>query len=85
MNQLKQIQKANELSKCLILSRRLSTTPVKNAQHLRQSVVMNRVLRYGIRKVQYLSDHKYISNTELYRQEDLEELTGQLEKYLPLK
>ena len=41
---------------------------------------MNRVRRYGIRKVQYLSGHKYVSSTERYRQEDLEELTGQLEK-----
>ena len=61
------------------------STPVKNAQQLRHSVIMNRVRRYGIRKAQYLAGHKYVSSTERYRQEDLEELTGQLEKYHPLK
>jgi integrase/recombinase XerD len=52
---------------------------------LRQSRIAIWTRQYDIRQAQYLAGHKYVSSTERYRQEDLEELTGQLEKYHPLK
>ena len=38
-----------------------------------------------VREVQYMAGHKYVSSTERYRTDNLEDLQKELEKYHPLK
>lgn len=56
---------------------------VNNALQLRASVIMHWIKLYNIRQVQYMCGHRSISSTEMYKQQDLEELQNQLEKYHP--
>ena len=56
---------------------------LKNALHLRSSVIMNWIKTYNIRQVQYMCGHRNISSTENYRQQNLEEMQNQLAKYHP--
>jgi site-specific recombinase XerD len=45
-----------------------------DVKQLRASVIVNWLKQYNIRKVQYLAGHRYISSTEKYLQDDLENL-----------
>ena len=56
---------------------------IKNAAQIRASVIMHWIKLYNIRQVQYLCGHKHISSTERYKEEDLEGLQKQLNKYHP--
>lgn len=58
---------------------------IRNAQHIRDSVIMQWLRQYNLRQVQYMVGHKYISSTERYKQEDLRELQTQLELFHPIK
>jgi len=56
---------------------------VQNCQHIRSSVILHWLRMYGKRQVQYMMGHKYIGSTEHYQQQELETLTGALEKHHP--
>ncbi|MFA6925250.1 MAG: tyrosine-type recombinase/integrase, partial [Bacteroidales bacterium] len=56
---------------------------IKNTYHIRASVIMYWLKHNKIRQVQYMAGHKHISSTEKYREEDLEGLQKQLNKYHP--
>jgi len=58
---------------------------VKNATQIRQSVIANWLTKYDIRRVQYMAGHRYVSSTERYKSNDLEELQRKINKYHPLK
>src|SRR3990167_59729 len=58
---------------------------IKDAQQIRSSVIVNWLKQYNLRQVQYMAGHKYISSTEKYKQEDLEDLQRQLNLFHPLK
>jgi site-specific recombinase XerD len=45
-----------------------------DVKQLRASVIVNWLKQYNIRKVQYYAGHRYISSTEKYLQDDLENL-----------
>ncbi len=47
---------------------------VENPKQIRVSVIINWLGQYNLRKVQYLAGHRYISSTEKYLQDDLENL-----------
>ena len=51
-----------------------TNTQVKNIHQIRASVIANWLGQLNIRKVQYLAGHRYISSTEKYLQDDLENL-----------
>ena len=55
-----------------------------NVNHLRASVIVNWLKQFNIRKVQYLSGHKYISSTESYKQNNLESLHEAVNEFHPL-
>lgn len=57
---------------------------VVTVNHLRASVIVNWLGQYNIRKVQYLAGHKYISTTERYKQNDLENLQEAVNEFHPL-
>ncbi len=54
--------------------------------HIRASVIVNWMKQYDdLRKVQYLAGHKHISSTEMYQQNDLEELHKVVNTFHPLQ
>lgn len=57
---------------------------LKSLRQIRASVITNWLNHYNLRKVQYMAGHKYVSSTERYRTDNLEDLQKELEKYHPL-
>ncbi len=51
---------------------------------IRASVITNWLKHYNLREVQYMAGHRYVSSTERYRTDNLEDLQKELEKYHPL-
>ncbi|MBI9065000.1 MAG: site-specific integrase [Marinilabiliaceae bacterium] len=58
---------------------------LKSLTQIRASVITNWLNHYNLREVQYMAGHKYVSSTERYRTDNLEDLQKELEKYHPLK
>jgi site-specific recombinase XerD len=56
---------------------------IKNALHIRASVILQWLRQYDKRQVQYMAGHKYIDSTEKYQVQELETLTSQLTKHHP--
>jgi integrase len=48
---------------------------IKNAQHIRASVILYWLRQHNKRQVQYMAGHKYIHSTEMYEVQELETLT----------
>lgn len=58
---------------------------IANGQQIRTSVIVNWLKNYNLRQVQYFAGHKYVSSTERYQMNNLDNLQKQLDKYHPLK
>ncbi len=56
---------------------------IKNAQHIRASVILYWLKQYNKRQVQYMAGHKYIDSTEKYALQQTDTLTGLLAKHHP--
>lgn len=56
---------------------------IKNALHIRASVILHWLSQHNKRQVQYMAGHKYITSTEMYEVQQLETLTDQLSKHHP--
>lgn len=56
---------------------------VKNALHIRASVILYWLKQHNKRQVQYMVGHKYINSTEKYEVQELETLTDQLSRHHP--
>jgi len=56
---------------------------VRNALHIRASVILHWLTLHNKREVQYMAGHKYISSTEKYAAQEMGSLTDQLTKYHP--
>lgn len=71
---------------CNIISQVKKLNPeIIDSRQIRTSVIMNWLKTNNIRQVQYMAGHKSIRSTEQYRQQDLSDLTKQLELFHPLK
>lgn len=57
---------------------------VENINQVRASVITNWLKQYNLRKVQYLAGHRYISSTERYLQDDLENLHEIVNNFHPI-
>jgi site-specific recombinase XerD len=57
---------------------------VKTAKHIRTSVITNWLKVHNLRKVQYMAGHRYISSTETYQVNNIDELKEDVNKYHPL-
>jgi len=57
---------------------------VDNIKQVRASVITNWLGQYNLRKVQYLAGHRYISSTERYLQDDLENLHEMVNNFHPI-
>lgn len=56
---------------------------VTNALHIRGSVILNWLKIHSKRQVQYMAGHKYLSSTEKYASQAVEDLQDALSKYHP--
>lgn len=57
---------------------------VKNFDQIRASVITAWLKQYDLRKAQYLAGHKYVSSTEVYKENIIDELQDDITKYHPL-
>ena len=57
---------------------------VQDIKQIRASVITNWLGQYNLRKVQYLAGHRYISSTERYLQDDLENLHEIVNNFHPI-
>jgi integrase/recombinase XerD len=55
----------------------------KNAKQIRQSRIAIWIKQYGLRQTQYMAGHKYVSSTERYQTNHLEDLQKEMDKYYP--
>ncbi|MBK7883878.1 MAG: integrase [Chitinophagaceae bacterium] len=58
-------------------------TQIKNAQHIRASVILHWLKQHNKRQVQYMAGHRYIDSTEKYALQQMDTLTDALTKYHP--
>lgn len=56
-----------------------------NAQQIRSSVLTHWLKKNSLREVQYLAGHKYVSSTERYQVNNLDDLQNELQQHHPLK
>lgn len=56
-----------------------------DSRQIRTSVIMNWLKTNNIRQTQYMAGHKSIRSTEAYRNQDLTDLTKQLELFHPMR
>ncbi len=66
---VKQLQKIND--------------KVKNLNQLRASVIVHWLQQYNLRKVQIMAGHRYVSSTESYKANNMEELKEDIKNYHP--
>lgn len=57
---------------------------IKNLDQLRASVITSWLKIFDLRKVQYLAGHRYVSSTEEYKANVIDELQDDVTKYHPL-
>ena len=57
---------------------------LKNFDQIRASVITQWLRQYDLRKVQYLAGHKYVSSTEAYKVNVIDELQADVVKFHPL-
>jgi site-specific recombinase XerD len=57
---------------------------IKNFDQIRASVITQWLKQYDLRKVQYLAGHKYVSSTEQYKANVIDELQDDITKFHPL-
>jgi len=57
---------------------------IENAKQIRTSVITGWLKQYNLREVQYRAGHKYVSSTESYLINDLEDLQEDITKFHPI-
>jgi site-specific recombinase XerD len=57
---------------------------IKNFDQIRASVITAWLKQYDLRKVQYLAGQKYVSSTEAYKENIIDELQDDITKFHPL-
>lgn len=67
----------------LIRQLRKANTKVKSLDQLRASVIVNWLKQYNLRKVQIMAGHRYVSSTESYKANNLDDLKEDIKNYHP--
>ena len=57
---------------------------IRDARQVRQSVIIHWLGSYNLRQVQYMAGHRYVSSTERYRRNNIEDLQKEITRYHPL-
>lgn len=72
------------ITQMMLVHLRKINSRIKNFDQIRASVITAWLKQYDLRKVQYLAGHKYVSSTEEYKANNIEELQDDITKYHPL-
>lgn len=72
------------ITQMLLLHLRRINPKIKNLDQIRASVITQWLKQYDLRKVQYLAGHKYVSSTEAYKANSIDELQEDIAKFHPL-
>lgn len=73
----------NIISKLLPQLKKLNKK-VKSVHQIRTSVITHWLKNYNLREVQYFAGHRYVSSTEAYLINDLDDLQEEIGKYHPI-
>jgi len=57
---------------------------LNDMRQIRTSVIVNWLKLYNLRRVQYMAGHRYVSSTEAYQVNNIEELQDEIRKYHPI-
>jgi integrase/recombinase XerD len=57
---------------------------VTNAKQIRNSVITEWLRKNSLRQVQYMAGHKYVSSTERYQLNNLDDLQNELKHHHPM-
>jgi integrase/recombinase XerD len=68
----------------LFVSIKKKSPNISSAKQIRTTVITHWLKTRNLREVQYMAGHKYVSSTERYQENDLENLQKNVEKYHPL-
>lgn len=71
------------ITQMMLLHLRKINNRIKNFDQVRASVITGWLRIFDIRKVQYLAGHKYVSSTEGYKANVIDELQDDVTKYHP--
>ena len=77
-------KQSDMISRIIHQAKKQNPEIIDNRQ-IRASVIMNWLKSNNIRQVQYMAGHKNIKSTEEYRNQDLTDLSRQLELFHPLR
>ena len=58
---------------------------ITNPQQIRSSVISEWLRKNNLRQVQYMAGHKYVSSTERYQTNNLDDLQNELQQHHPMK
>lgn len=74
----------HNITQSMLKHLRTINSRIKNCDQIRASVITQWLKQYDIRKVQYLAGHKYVSSTEEYKANNIDELQDDITKFHPL-
>jgi site-specific recombinase XerD len=74
----------HNITQSMLKHLRTINSRIKNCDQIRASVITQWLKLYDIRKVQYLAGHKYVSSTEEYKANNIDELQDDITKFHPL-
>ncbi len=77
------LQLGNVIQK-LMQQLRLQHKKAESIKQIRTSVITHWLKNYNLRETQYMAGHRYISSTEAYLINDLEDLQTDIDKYHPI-
>lgn len=77
------LQLGNVLQK-LMQQLRKQSRKIENIKQIRTSVITHWLKNYNLRETQYMAGHRYVSSTEAYLINDLEDLQDDINKYHPI-
>ena len=72
------------VTQMMLVHLRKINSRIKNFDQIRASVITAWLKQYDLRKVQYLAGHKYVSSTEEYKANNIDELQDDITKFHPL-
>ena len=67
----------------LLVHLKKMNSKIKATEQLRASVIVHWLKLYNLRKVQIMAGHRYISTTEGYKANNLEDLKEDIKNYHP--
>ncbi len=80
-----QSQKLYNTLQCLLKQLKRINPKVTSIRQLRASVITYWLKNYNLREVQYMTGHRYVSSTEAYLINDLDDLQEEVSKYHPME